>query len=174
MEFSQTAEYALRAMAFLATLDDDGMPLRTPDLARAASIPPHYLSKVMRRMVVARLVRSQKGHGGGFVLARPAAEIRFVDVLVAAGYPMEPDRCAFGWGRCNPSSPCPLHPTFSKLDLAMTEWAYRTTLGDVRRDQRMIERVRASLSTRAPSVAPPPPRHRLSMARGRLRRPLRG
>jgi Rrf2 family iron-sulfur cluster assembly transcriptional regulator len=161
MEMTQTAEYALRAMAFLAALhgDGEGRPVRTPDLARAAGIPPHYLSKVMRRMVVARLVRSRKGHGGGFTLARPAAEIRFVDVLLAAGYPMEPDRCAFGWGRCNAESPCPLHPTFSRLNVLTAGWAQQATLGEVPHDPRTVDRVKLALGARpssrrrAPAIA---------------------
>lgn len=155
MELTQTAEYALRAMAFLGT-HDDGLPVRAPELAEATGIPPHYLSKVMRRMVVARLVRSQKGHGGGFVLARPPSEIRFVDILLGAGHPVESDRCAFGAGRCDASNPCALHPTFSRLHALTTAWAYETTLADVVRDQRRLDRLRPQLAAEPDA---PRPRH---------------
>jgi len=68
MLLSQTAEYALRAMAWLATVSGDE-PVRAVDLSSATGIPTHYLSKVLRRLVLANLLESQKGQGGGFSLS---------------------------------------------------------------------------------------------------------
>jgi len=132
MLFSQTAEYALRAMAHLA-LAPDGAAVRARDLSAETGIPSDYVSKVMRRMVRAGLLHSQKGHGGGFRLARPRGEIRFLDVLAAADERIDPHRCAFGWGRCGDQAPCPLHESFSSLKQAVLDWAARTTLADVGR-----------------------------------------
>jgi len=74
---SQTAEYALRAMAWIAT-NGDGQIVRAHDLSDAVDVPAHYLAKILRRLVVAELLVSHKGPGGGFGLARPPAEIRFL------------------------------------------------------------------------------------------------
>jgi len=128
---SQTAEYALRAMTRLAQQRGDETALRATDLARDTHVPVHYLSKVLRRLVAAGLLTSQKGHGGGFVLARPAAQIRFADVLGAMGEAPVGGRCAFGWGNCDAKKPCPLHPAWSVLNDALQSWAGRTTLADV-------------------------------------------
>ncbi|HFE47090.1 MAG TPA: transcriptional regulator, partial [Nannocystis exedens] len=84
MILNQTAEYAFRAMACLAS--SLGTPLRARDLSTQSNIPPFYLSKVMRRLVVAGLVDSQRGHGGGFRLAKPPGAIRFFDILEAMDY----------------------------------------------------------------------------------------
>lgn len=130
MILSQTAEYALRAMSRLALLGE-GQAMRAEDLAEATSIPVHYLSKVMRRLVLAGLVTSQKGHGGGFALARPASQVRFADVLFATGITVESDRCGFGWGTCNPSAPCPLHNAWTDLNQRCENWARENTLADV-------------------------------------------
>jgi Rrf2 family protein len=126
---SQTAEYALRAMAELARPHAE--PLRGSDLSSATQVPPHYLSKVLRRLVNAGLLVSQKGHGGGFVLARPAGEIRFADVLAAVDQAPHSGRCAFGWGSCDAQHPCLLHPAWSRLNDALMSWADRTTLAEV-------------------------------------------
>jgi Rrf2 family protein len=126
---SQTAEYALRAMAELARPHAE--PLRGSDLSDATQVPPHYLSKVLRRLVRAGLLVSQKGHGGGFVLARPAREIRFADVLAAVDQAPHSGRCAFGWGSCDVQHPCLLHPAWSRLNEALMIWADRTTLAEV-------------------------------------------
>ncbi len=126
---SQTAEYALRAMAYLAR--PDAAPMRAVDLSQATQVPVHYLSKVLRRLALAGLLRSQKGHGGGFELTRPPTQIRFSDVLAAVDEAPSVGRCAFGWETCDARHPCPLHPAWSKLNEQMTAWAEQTTLADV-------------------------------------------
>jgi Rrf2 family protein len=128
---SQTAEYALRAMAELA-LAESGTALKASELSRATNVPVHYLSKVLRRLVAAGLLVSQKGHGGGFALARPAHRIRFADVLEAMGEAPVSGRCAFGWGDCDARHPCPLHPAWSTLNDALVRWAHDSTLAKLR------------------------------------------
>ncbi|MFO0570517.1 MAG: Rrf2 family transcriptional regulator [Polyangiaceae bacterium] len=127
---SQTAEYALRAMTRLAQ-PGDTQALRATEISADTRVPVHYLSKVLRRLVGAGLLVSQKGHGGGFTLARPAAEIRFADVLEAMGEAPATGRCAFGWGNCDSRNPCPLHPAWTVLNDALQAWAGKTTLADV-------------------------------------------
>jgi len=130
MIVSQTAEYALRAMAWLATVPR-GEPVRAADLSLSTGIPTHYLSKVLRRLVLAGLLDSQKGQGGGFTLSRPAAEIPFIDILAAVdAYPTE-GRCAFGWGSCDELHPCPLHASWSRLNDQIREWASNTNLAEI-------------------------------------------
>ncbi len=130
MRVSQTAEYALRAMAGLSTVAA-GVPVRTADLSRLTSIPSHYLAKVLRRLVLADLLTSQKGQGGGFALARPAEDITFMEILVAVdAFPVE-GRCAFGWDVCDEANPCPLHGVWSRLDDQLREWATGATLAEV-------------------------------------------
>ncbi len=130
MQLPQTVEYALRAMAYIANLPTT-QPVRAHDLAAATNVPPHYLSKLMRRLVVAGLLKSQKGHHGGFVLALPPRYIRALDIMIAADYRPDPTHCAFGWGNCRPAEPCPLHPAWSKLNEAICTWAAMTTLSDM-------------------------------------------
>jgi Rrf2 family iron-sulfur cluster assembly transcriptional regulator len=130
MLISQTAEYAIRAMSAIATLPE-GIRIRATDLGRATGIPAPYLSKILRRLVLAGLLVSQKGKGGGFSLARPAAEIPFIDILKAVdAYPTD-RRCAFGWGSCDRLSPCPLHGAWSRLNQQLRDWANDTNLAEV-------------------------------------------
>lgn len=130
MYLTQTAEYALRAMAHVASLGK-GQAQRAQDMALATGIPLPYLSKILRRLVVAGLLVSQKGHHGGFVLARPARDIRFADILAAADYNPNPEACAFGWENCDPVHPCPLHPAWAQLKTSYSDWAASTTLAQV-------------------------------------------
>lgn len=130
MWLSQTAEYALRAMAVLARATEDGV---TPgaQLAAQARVPLPYLSKIMRRLVVAGLVRGQRGHGGGFWLDRPPASIRLADVLQAVDVTVSERKCVFGWTACRDDRPCPLHPLWVDLRARQRRWAEDTTLDQV-------------------------------------------
>lgn len=130
MQFPQTSEYALRAMARLAA-QKRGEPLRAKDLSQDVGIPLPYLSKILRRLVTAGLLTSEKGHGGGFILAKAPSRIKFSDILVAVDHGVEPNRCVFGWGKCNSRNPCPLHDTWSQLNLSFNEWARTTSLADI-------------------------------------------
>ncbi len=130
MQVNQTAKYAFRAMAVLAGLEP-GEAIPAADLSVRTGIPVHYLSKIMRRMVVGKMANSRKGHGGGFSLAKPARDIRFIDVLEACDADVTPNQCAFGWGTCDPDDYCPLHPVWSRLNDSFHDWAVTATLDEV-------------------------------------------
>src|SRR5262249_55520292 len=80
--FSQTAEYALRAVVCLGA--QDPRPLTTQTIAEQTQVPAGYLSKVLQGLGRAGLVESQRGLRGGFVLARRLDEISVLDVINAA------------------------------------------------------------------------------------------
>jgi Rrf2 family protein len=129
---SQTAEYAMRAVAWFATQAPDSR-VRARDLSEATDIPVDYLPKILRRLVLAGLLESRKGQGGGFALAHPPGEISFRDVLEAVdAYPRK-ERCAFGWGNCDAQHPCPLHGPWTQMSQEFRDWASTTTFADVSR-----------------------------------------
>jgi len=74
------AEYALHSLLILAT---SSTPISVEDLARFQRIPERFLAKVFTRMKDAELVIGTQGIAGGFTLARPAEDIRVVEVLDA-------------------------------------------------------------------------------------------
>jgi Rrf2 family iron-sulfur cluster assembly transcriptional regulator len=145
MLLPQSVEYALRAMACIAN-QPEGTALRARDLSLAIGVPSPYLSKVLRRLVLAGLLLSQRGRGGGFTLARPARQVRFIDVMMAVDFRPDPDHCAFGWGACDPSAPCPLHGAWSRLNEAVCDWAAQTTLADVDCDSAVMAGFRGAVA----------------------------
>lgn len=82
--FTQTVEYALRAMVYLASMAP-GEVQSAGRIADAVEVPPKYLSKVLRGLVVARLVDSTRGPNGGFVLRGRADQITMQDIVEAVG-----------------------------------------------------------------------------------------
>jgi Rrf2 family protein len=92
--FSQTAEYALRAVVYLA--DNPDKPQAGSQIARATRISPGYLSNVMHALVKAGLVKSRRGMGGGFTLARPAEQITILEVINAVDPIERIETCPLG------------------------------------------------------------------------------
>jgi Rrf2 family protein len=78
---SQTTEYALRAIAYLAT--DPERPKTTQEVAKGTRVPPGYLAKVIQLLGRAGLINARRGLHGGSMLARPASEISMLDVIQA-------------------------------------------------------------------------------------------
>ena len=87
--------------------------------------------ELARRLTAAGLLTSQKGHHGGFALAREPEEIRFLDVLRAVDFEPTADHCLFGWENCDENNPCPLHPEWAALKERIEAWARTRTLADV-------------------------------------------
>ena len=129
MLLNQTAVYGLRAMSTLAGLDP-GECLNAADLSSRTGVPQQYLSKVMRKLVVARLVVGRRGHGGGFSLMRPPRDIHIRDILEAVDQGFD-DGCAFGYAACDEHHPCSLHPIWNQLKTSLLRWANEHSLADL-------------------------------------------
>lgn len=129
---TQTGVYALRAMSHLA-MQESSRFISSRDLAEGSNVPPFYLSKVMRKLVNAGLVRSRKGHAGGFAFARSHEEVTFLDVLEAVNPEEERAECFFGHDTCDPKNPCLLHFFWMDLQGGFKDWARHTNFSDVQR-----------------------------------------
>ncbi len=103
---SQTSEYALRAIVWLAGHPDSA--LTTRQIADATQVPAGYLSKVMQALGRAGLVQSQRGLHGGFALTRPPQKLTVLDVVNAVDPLPRIHRCPLGI-RAHGARLCPLH-----------------------------------------------------------------
>jgi len=122
--FSSTAEYALRAVVYLAT--NRGGLSSSQAIAAGTQVPPKYISKVLKDLVEAKVVTSRRGPNGGFVLAREPDRISVLDVVNAVDPIRRIETCPLGipsHGR----NLCRLH---RKLDdtIALVEETLRSAL----------------------------------------------
>lgn len=86
MRIPASVDYAIRALAELASVGDG--PVTAEHLASAQTIPLKFLRTIMTDLKRARLVTSQRGPEGGFMLARPAEEISLADIFRAIDGPL--------------------------------------------------------------------------------------
>ena len=81
---SSKGRYALRLMIFIAAFGDDEGKIALREVAERESISLKYLEQLVRPLMAAGLLRSVRGKGGGYMLARPAADISAGEILRAA------------------------------------------------------------------------------------------
>lgn len=128
MLISKTAEYALRAVVWLAQTPDT--PRGTPQAARATRVPAGYLSRVLQSLARAGLVESSPGRTGGFRLARPPRRISVLEVVNAVDPVQRVVRCPLGL-RSHRGRLCPLHRRLDEA-AAMVQRAYaETTIAEI-------------------------------------------
>jgi Rrf2 family nitric oxide-sensitive transcriptional repressor len=126
--FSQTVEYALRAVVHLA--DASPSPRTTEQIAAATLVPKAYLSKVIQGLCRARIVQSKRGIGGGIALVKSPSKLTILDVVNAVEPIARIRQCPLGL-KTHGLRLCPLHKRMDSA-LAMVEAAFRdTTLAEV-------------------------------------------
>jgi Rrf2 family transcriptional regulator, nitric oxide-sensitive transcriptional repressor len=103
---SQTAEYALRAIVYLA--DQAGQPRTVMQIAEATQVPAGYLAKVMQGLSRAKLVKSQRGLNGGFTLGRDPRELSVLEVVNVVDPIRRYPECPLGIAS-HGRQLCPLH-----------------------------------------------------------------
>lgn len=87
MKVSTRGDYAARALLSLA-LHGDERPTSVKEIAERTGLPQPYLEQILLAVKGAGLVRSKRGVGGGYVLARPPEEITLADILAAVDGPL--------------------------------------------------------------------------------------
>jgi Rrf2 family protein len=121
--FSQTVEYALRAVVYLA--GQAPAPRTTEDIARATKVPQAYLAKVLQNLVEKGIVRSQRGVGGGIALAKEPDELTILEVVNAVDPIRRITTCPLDLA-AHGARLCPLHRRVDNA-LAAVEKAFRST-----------------------------------------------
>lgn len=126
--FSQTVEYALRAVIYLA--DRAPHPGTTDQIAEATKVPKPYLSKVLQGLARAQVVHTQRGIGGGVTLCKSPHELTILDVVNAVEPIQRIRTCPLGLAT-HGTNLCPLHHRMDKA-LATVEQALReSTLAEI-------------------------------------------
>ena len=114
MELTRKAEYAVRGMLYLAKLKE-GQSAMIDEIAKAMQAPRTFLAKILQELALKGLIKSYKGQGGGFALARPAECITLGEIVEAIEGPIMPNTCLMGEGVCTFQKTCPVHPVWRRV-----------------------------------------------------------
>ncbi|MCG3179795.1 MAG: HTH-type transcriptional regulator IscR [Phycisphaerae bacterium] len=126
--FSQSAEYALRAVLLLA---ESGQRKGGRQIAEELDVPANYLSKILMQLCRQGVLDSQKGWGGGFELAKKPGEIRIGAVVGPFEGSETPRDCILGSDRCGDDDPCALHSYWKQIKTIYEMMTERITVADL-------------------------------------------
>lgn len=126
--FSQTVEYALRAVVHLAS--NAPAPRTTEQIAKITKVPQAYLSKVIQNLVQAGVLRSQRGLGGGIALVKEPKDLTILEVVNAVDPIRRIKTCPLELA-AHGVKLCPLHKRVDQaLEAVETAFA-KTTLQEI-------------------------------------------
>lgn len=134
MKLSTKGRYAVTAMADIA-LHGTVAPVSLADISGRQDISLAYLEQLFVRLRRAGLVDSSRGPGGGYRLAKPAAQIRIADVMVAVDERLNAMGCEGGHedgqGCGSSREACLTHALWEQLSAHVHVFLSRTTIADV-------------------------------------------
>jgi len=108
MQITRQADYALRAILYLARMDD-GEKASTRDVAESQKIPPSFLAKIVSQLSIAGLIQTSRGARGGITLAKNPEEISILHVVEAIDGPVLLNACTSSVHVCPFGQDCPIH-----------------------------------------------------------------
>jgi len=92
MRLTKAGDYAMRGLIYLARQPKGDVAL-VGDIAAAMEVPDSFLAKIFQNLARAGLVRSTRGHGGGYSLARSPATITLLEVIECVEGPIVLNDC---------------------------------------------------------------------------------
>lgn len=128
-------KYALKALAQLATAAD-GQPLQIADIAEQEQIPRKFLEAILAELKHHGFLRSRKGRGGGYLLAKPADTISLAAVIRVLDGPIAPVPCLSRTAYrpcegCKDEATCAVRLVLKDAHAASLQVLESTTLADM-------------------------------------------
>ncbi|PLX85161.1 MAG: transcriptional regulator [Desulfuromonas sp.] len=135
MRLSTKAQYAVRALVSL-NLFDEGSPISIKEIAAREEISLTYLEQLFVKLRRGHIVNSVRGPGGGYVLARPARDIRIDQIIDSVEETLVPVSCMDDDGTCSCTSQCVTHSVWQGLGERIRNFLSSITLEDLTREAR--------------------------------------
>lgn len=127
---SQTAEYALRAVLYLAERPPS-RPVRVAEMANALQIPRNYLSKILHQLGRCGVLVSLRGKAGGFQLGVRPGQLALSAVVTPFDRIEERRRCLLGRAQCSDRTACAAHERWKNVGDTVAAFFHDTTVADL-------------------------------------------
>ena len=132
MKLTNKGRYAVMAMADLASNAKDG-PISLSEISLRQNISLAYLEQIFIKLKNNRLVKSSRGANGGYILDRPASEIKLSNIIYAVNEEVRTLSCKKNSkkGCNNKSMKCITHNLWDELDQHINSFFYKIKLNDL-------------------------------------------
>ncbi len=135
MRMSTKAQYAVRALVSLNMICD-GKPVSIKEVSEREKISLNYLEQLFVKLRRGGIVNSVRGPGGGYLLARPAADIRIDQIIDTVEEALMPLSCMNTDGSCGCNSECITQSIWQGLGNQIRNFLASVTLEDLTNDGR--------------------------------------
>ena len=132
MHLSTKGRYAVMAMTDLAGRQED-RAIALAEIAERQEISLSYLEQLFARLRRRGLVKSTRGPGGGYRLAKSAAETKIVDIVLAVDEPLHATRCGghAKLGCMSKGERCLTHDLWAEMGRQVQDYLASVSLADV-------------------------------------------
>jgi Rrf2 family protein len=134
MQITRAGEYGVLGLMHLAR-GHPGQRAMIDEMSRQEGIPKSFLAKIFQNLAKAGLVRSVRGSGGGFALAKSPAEISVLEIVEAVEGRIVFQRCKQDKPECEHVGGCALCSLFERAQDGVKDVLTRTSLRDLIQQQ---------------------------------------
>jgi Rrf2 family protein len=127
---TQTAEYALRTVLFIAQRPGDS-PANVDEIAAALALPRNYLSKTLHRLAREGILCSTRGKGGGFRLALAPGKLKLIRIVQLFDRIGDGRQCLLGRPVCSDAHACEAHGSWKAVAAQVANFFANTTVADL-------------------------------------------
>ena len=131
MQVTTKGRYAVMAMADLA-VHANGSPIQLATVAYRTQIDFGYLEQIFIKLKKAALIKSTKGPGGGYQIAKPISDISLFDIMHAVEEGLQMTRCSKGKTGCMEDNlQCMTHHIWEALEKNISDFLSKITLESI-------------------------------------------
>lgn len=142
MKITYKGDYALKSILDLAYQYGHNEPSPLPDISKRQDVPEKYLEQIMLILKKAGVVRSKRGKGGGFLLARDPKDLTVGEIVRIIDGPVEPIACAnrdFDVD-CQDENQCAFRELWAEVSTAISDIVDNTTFAGLMRKTTNLRR----------------------------------
>jgi Rrf2 family protein len=143
---TRATEYAVRTVIFLAQQPKNEIVLKK-DICRTQEVTPAFLTKILQPLIKAGIVSSQRGVGGGFLLAKDPNGVTLLDILQAEEGQLKLNHCLVDADVCHRDAYCSAHEVWYEAQTEMAHVLERYSVADmVRRQNEKLSQLKCQAS----------------------------
>lgn len=136
MNLNKKTEYSLAVLSFMAISQQE--IFSAEHLHDELKIPRSYLRRLLTELSRFGFLQSAKGRKGGFIFAKPLAEIHLSQVINSIEGSEALGNCIIGHLKCNNDKPCIMHDTWMEAKIKMLNTLDATTLQDLKQKKEKL------------------------------------
>lgn len=133
MILSKACNYGIRAALYVA-LQNQTEYVSIKEISQKLEISFHFLTKILQTLTQNKIMSSFRGPHGGVTLAKPADEIKVLEIIHAIDGNTLFENCVLGLNDCGDENPCPLHNQWKEIRDSIYNLFHDTSLGQLTDD----------------------------------------